>query len=78
MEVLALAALILIPLAIALALFLVVAFVTGAVHTFVMAGQSGFVGIALYIILWVIASPVMLVICLALGVLSVASKENPE
>lgn len=39
----------------------------GAVQLFGHAVGHGFLGFAVYVILWVVALPVMLIICIALG-----------
>lgn len=39
-----------------------------AVDLFGWAAESGFIGIALYIIVWVVATPLMVVVCLVGGV----------
>lgn len=55
----------------ALSVLLMALVVAGAL--FVWSTQHGFVGVALYVILWIIAAPVMIVICLIGGlVLAVA------
>lgn len=61
--------------AIVLGLFLVglaLAIIAGAIATaaslFGWAAESGFIGVAVYVILWVIATPFMFVICLVGGV----------
>lgn len=43
-------------------------FIAGAVSLFTLAAESaGFVGIALYVILWVIASPIMVIASIIVG-----------
>jgi hypothetical protein len=65
------------------ALGILVQAVAVAVNLFAWAAQHGFVGIALYVILWVVATPVMIVICLVGGVIvtlaewSGASADDP-
>ena len=67
-------AIVLIVGAIVLGLFLVgvaIAIIVGAIATavslFAWAAESGFIGVALYVILWVIAAPLMLIVCLVGG-----------
>lgn len=45
-----------------------------AVAMFGWAAESGFIGVALYIILWVIAMPLMLTICIVGGVIRLLSE----
>ena len=45
-----------------------------AIYMFGWAAESGFIGVALYIILWVVAMPVMLTICIIGGVIRLLSK----
>lgn len=53
-----------------------------AVELFGWAASAGFIGIALYILLWVVATPVMIVVCvggaIVLAVLSLADKFSPN
>jgi hypothetical protein len=60
--------------AVALGLFLVgiaLVIIAGGIATagslFEWAAESGFVGVALYVVVWVIATPFMLVVCLVGG-----------
>lgn len=53
----------------ALAVFLLWQGFLFALLVFAYAAASGFIGVALYIILWVVAFPVMLTICLIGGVI---------
>jgi|AntRauTorcE11897_2_1112592.scaffolds.fasta_scaffold18618_3 hypothetical protein len=45
---------------------------------FSLASESGFIGVALYVILWVIAFPVMLFICIAGGIVRILLQAFPE
>lgn len=49
------------------ALAIIFGAIATAVSLFYWAAESGFIGVALYVILWVIATPLMLVVCLVGG-----------
>ncbi len=64
-----------------LGLYLLLLALGVAVHAFAVAiailawaTEYGFIGVALYIILWVVAMPVMLTICIIGGVIRLLSK----
>ena len=48
-----------------------------AIDLLAWAAEHGFVGVALYIILWVIAAPLMLTICIIGGVVRLMTAEKP-
>jgi hypothetical protein len=49
----------------------------GAVHLFGKAAEHGFFGFAVYVVLWAVALPVMLIICIVLGLfISIASPKD--
>ena len=50
-----------------LAFAIIVFAITTAISLFEWAAESGFIGVALYVILWVIAAPLMLIVCLVGG-----------
>ncbi len=54
-------------LALAAAIWLLIAAFGGAVFLFAFAAEQGFIGIAAYIACWVFFFPVMLVICIIVG-----------
>ncbi len=54
-------------LALSIAICLLIAAFGGAVFLFAFAAEQGFVGIAAYIACWVFLFPVMLVICIIVG-----------
>ena len=54
-------------LALGIAILLIIAAFGGAVFLFEFAAEQGFVGIAAYIACWVFFFPVMLVICIIVG-----------
>ena len=64
---------------IALVIFirLCIAAFAGAVFLFAYAGEQGFIGLAVYIACWVFFFPVMLIICIVIGLfLMWASREE--
>jgi len=52
-----------------LLMYALVLLLDGAMRLFVYAGEQGFVGLAAYIALWVIALPVMIVVCILIGLI---------
>ena len=53
--------------------------VTTAALLFAWAAQYGFIGVALYIIVWVVATPFMLLVCLVGGlILAIAAYRSAE
>ena len=40
-----------------------------AVNLFAFAAEQGFVGIAIYIAAWIVAAPIMAIICVVLGII---------
>lgn len=63
-----------VSLAIPAAIFVAVVTIIGAVALFSIASDSDHIGIALYVILWVIASPLMIVASFAVGLIGVLPK----
>lgn len=57
-----------------LAIGLAVHSIAVAVNLFAWASQSGFVGVALYVMLWVVATPVMIAVCIIGGVIRALSE----
>ena len=55
-------------LALVIILWLCWAAFIGAAFLFVFAGEQGFIGLAAYIACWVLFFPVMLVICILIGI----------
>ncbi len=51
-----------------IALWLCWAAFIGALALFAFAGEQGFIGIAAYIACWVFLFPVMLVVCIVVGI----------
>ena len=43
--------------------------VATATSLFAWAAESGFIGVALYVIVWVVATPLMIIVCLIGGVI---------
>ncbi len=54
-------------LALGIFIWLCIAAFRGAVFLFAYAGGQGFIGLAVYIACWVFFSPVMLIICIVIG-----------
>ena len=53
----------------AIALWLCWAAVVGAIFLFAFASEQGFIGLAVYIACWVFFFPVMLIICIIVGII---------
>ena len=66
-------------LALAAAIWLLIAAFSGAVSLFAFAAEQGFIGIAAYIACWVFLFPAMLIICIIVGFFTMwANRGDPE
>ena len=55
-------------------IWLCVAAIVGAIFLFAFASEQGFIGLAVYIACWVFLFPVMLIICIIVGIILMFSK----
>lgn len=50
-----------------------------AFHLFAWAAEQGFIGVALYVILWIVATPLMFVVCIVGGIIGLLNADiEPE
>lgn len=52
--------------------------IAGAVFLFAFASEQGFVGLAVYIALWGLFFPVMLVVCIVIGLVAMWNEKQEE
>jgi len=66
-------------LALVIGIYVIIALVIGAISLFALAGESGFMGFAVYFVCWVFLFPMMLISSIIVGILNlVAISEGRE